>query len=73
MQDEDFTWFIENYNELFEKYGVSYLAIRNKTVLGSYHNFKNAIDETKKDFPLGQFIVQYCNGEESGYTNYVTS
>lgn len=73
MQDEDFKWFVENYCDLYSKYGVSYLVISNKEVIGSYKKFKYAVDEAKRTLPIGQFIVQFCNGKESGYTNYVTS
>lgn len=73
MQNSDFIWFVDHYTELCEKYGVCYLSISNKTVLGCYQNLRDAIDETSKTVPLGQFIVQLCNGDESGYTNYVAS
>lgn len=71
MQDEDFKWFIENYSNLYGKYGTSYLVISNKKIIGSYQNPNDAISNTIKNIPYGQFIVQLCNGEESGYTNYV--
>lgn len=32
---------------------------------------KQAIAE--KNGPIGSFIVQYCNGNETGYTNYIAS
>lgn len=71
MQDEDFKWFVENYNDLFNKYGVSYLVISDKKVINSYNEFKHAVDAAKSSLPVGKFIVQFCNGDESGYTNYV--
>ena len=70
MQDEDFKWFIENYDELFKKYGCCYLDIKYKAVLGAYDSPKDAISEVSKEHPVGSFIVQLCNGDESGYTNY---
>lgn len=73
MRDEDFGWFVENYAKLYEEYGVSYLVIRGKKVIGAYQTPKEAIDETTKSFSMGDFIVQFCNGEESGYTNYIAS
>lgn len=73
MQNDDFIWFVDHYEELYEKYGVCYLVISNETVLGCYQNPKDAISETIKTVPLGRFIVQLCNGDESGYTNYIAS
>lgn len=70
MQADDFKWFIENYDDLFKKYGKCYLAIKDKKVLGSYDSPKTAISEVSKKYPMGSFIVQLCNGNESGYTNY---
>lgn len=73
MQTDDFEWFVENYDALYKQYGACFLAISNKKVLGTYDRPRKAIEETSKTVPLGQFIVQFCNGEESGYTNYIAS
>lgn len=73
MQMEDFNWFVEHYDELYKQYGACFLAISNKKVLGSYKRPRQAIEETSKTVPLGQFIVQFCNGDDSGYTNYIAS
>ena len=70
MQADDFKWFVEHYDELFEKYGMSYLAIKDRSVLGSFDSPKAAISAVSKEYPLGSFIIQLCNGNESGYTNY---
>lgn len=73
MQADDFKWFVENYDELFKQYGKCYLAIKDKKVLGTYDSPRLAISETSKEHTLGSFIVQLCNGDESGYTNYISS
>lgn len=69
----DFSYFIENYQKLYEQYGHKYIVIQNQTVLGSYDTEIEAIKKTSEVYPLGTFIVQECNGDESGYTNYVSS
>lgn len=71
MQDKDFKWFILNYADLFKRYGKKYLAIKNAEVLGAYDNIREAMDNTNE--PPGTFIIQLCNGDESGYTNYIAS
>ena len=73
QQDIDFEWFVENYDDLFARYGNKFLAIKNKTVLGAYDSYISGINETSKSEPMGTFIVQQCNGDESGYTNYISS
>lgn len=73
MQLNDFNWFIENYSEIFRKYGNCYVAIKNKCILNTYDSFGVAVTETSKTEQMGSFIVQLCNGDESGYTNYIAS
>ncbi len=69
----DFDYFVNHYQELFDKYGHKFIAIKNNTILGSYDTELDAINEVSKKYPLGTFIVQECNGNESGYTNYISS
>lgn len=64
----DFHWFLENYDNLYKQYGHKFFAIRNKTILGIYDGMREALDETSKQYPLGTFVVQECNGDESAYT-----
>ena len=45
----DFKYFVSIYQDLYNKYGESFLALKNKYILGAY-------------------IIQECNGDESGYT-----
>lgn len=73
MQDKDFEWFLNNYNKIFEKYGHTFVVIKNCRILGTYSNVSDALNETLRSEKLGTFIVQECNGDESGYTNYVAS
>ena len=73
MQDKDYKWFIENYDDIFKKYGLSYVAIKDTTILGAFNTYAEAVRETAKKYPLGSFIVQLCNGDSSGYTGYIAS
>lgn len=71
--NEDFKWFTENLDVLYGKYGDSYIAIKNKTVLGSYETLIDGVNETKKTEELGTFIVQKCGNSSECYTTKVTS
>lgn len=73
MQDNDYGWFIENYREIYRKYGKSYVVIKNKTVLGSYSTYAEGLSATVVTEKIGSFIVQKCTGDETGYTNYILS
>lgn len=73
MQDTDYRWFVDNYQDLFHEYGENYLAIKDKRVIGAYSSFGEAVRKTAEKEPLGSFIVQLCNGNESAYTNYIAS
>ena len=73
MQEADFNWFVEHCSALYEEYGRAYLAIKNKTVLGSYPTYAEGVRETLKAEEIGTFIVQLCGKDESAYTNYISS
>lgn len=73
LQHSDYEWFLDNYDDLFKTYGDSYLAIKNKQVIGKYKSFAEGVRETQKSEPLGSFIVQFCNGNKTGFTNRITS
>lgn len=67
----DFNWFLNNYDELFKKYGHKFLVIKDKCVIGVYDDFRQAVDGT--DETPGTFIIQECNGDSSAYTNSIAS
>lgn len=73
IQDLDFQWFLSNYDKLYREYGDKYLAIKNQEVIGVYNSYIDGVNETKKTEELGSFIIQHCNGDESGYSNFISS
>ena len=73
MQDTDYQWFLSNCNELFKQFGSTYLAIKNKTVLGNYKTYAEGVLATSKQEEIGTFIIQKCGIDESAYTNYISS
>ena len=73
MVQNDYQWFKENYQMLFEKYGTCFLVIKEKSVIGSFDSYHDAVESTRETEPLGSFIVQYCNGDKSAYTNCIAS
>lgn len=70
---DDFKYFVDNYNDIFDKYGHKFVVIKSKEILGVYDTETEALNVTSNTYPVGTFIVQECNGKESGYTNYISS
>lgn len=69
----DFNFFLNHYNEFYKKYGHCWIAIRHNEILGIYKSIQEAIDILSNQYELGEYIVQECNGNETGYTNYISS
>ncbi len=69
----DFTWFVKHYDEFYKQYGVSHIAIRHQEILGVFDTDTEGIDSLAEIYPLGTYSLQYCNGDESGYTGYIYS
>jgi len=63
--DENYEWFLQQYDSLRREYGNAFLAIKNQRVLSAYLSYSEAVHETAKTEQLGTFIVQECraNGE----------
>lgn len=73
MQEADYKWFLENYNELYKEFGDVFLVIKEKKVIGTYNSYADGVLSTMKNEPIGTFIVQRCGKDESAYTNYISS
>ncbi len=72
-RNNDFEFFLKNYDDFYNKYGYCYVAIRFEEILGIYKSMQEAINILSNQYELGEYIVQECNGDESGYTNYISS
>lgn len=59
-QFSDYKWFTDNYASLCAKYGNSFVAVKNKTILGVYPSFAVGVKETIKHESAGSFIIQQC-------------
>lgn len=63
----DFFYFIDNYQDLYKKYGHKFLAIKDESVLGHYDTVLDAILDLSPNYDLGSYIIQECTGDESAY------
>lgn len=46
----------------------SFIALKNKKILGAFKTVNEAIQALSDKYKLGTYIIQECNGDESGYT-----
>lgn len=70
---EDYKWFLDNYGDLYNQYGETFLAIKNKTVIGIYRTYAEGVKNTSRTEDIGTFIIQKCGKDDSSYTNYIAS
>lgn len=69
MQKEDFKWFVDNHDMLFDKYPNKYLVIRNKEVLMTENTLHKALNKAlESGMEYGTFIIQLCSEGDSAYT-----
>lgn len=72
-QLSDYRWFVGEMPSLYREYGDSYLAIKDKVVIGAYPSFGEAVDGAARELGDDPFIVQRCGVDESAYTANVAS
>jgi len=58
MQEQDFDYFLENMDSLYRTYGQKFAAVKNRSILGTYDTFDEALETTLKTEELGTFLVQ---------------
>ena len=66
--EQEFDFFLQHKEELFQKYPFKYIAIKDNKVIGSFNDLAEAINETKKTYDLGTFLVQFCDINVNAYT-----
>jgi len=66
MQDQDYEYFLQNMEDIYQEHGHKFVTIKNQNILGAYDNFDDALNKTLKTEELGTFLIQECfkNKEE---------
>ena len=64
----EFQFYINNQEELVEKYDGKFIVINGEEVLGDYDNEDTAIIETLKEHKPGTFMVHEVGPGEENYT-----
>jgi len=65
---EQFNWYLENQENLVERYNGKILVIKDKEIAGVYDSEDEALIEATKRFGLGNFIIQLCTPGNDAYT-----
>ena len=66
MQRADFNWFLNNYDNLYKKYGHKFLVIKDETVLGAYESYDrliSMIDDVANRFAVNE-NTESCSEED---------
>lgn len=56
---EEFEYYLDNKKKFHEKYEGKFIVLKNKQVIGVYEDRLIAINETRKMYELGTFLVQH--------------
>ena len=68
-QTDDFKYFVDNHDTLFNLYPNKHLVIQNGKVIIASDTFEDALNKAlEKGLELGTFIIQECTEGEEGYT-----
>ena len=64
----NFEWFLEHYDEIYSLCGECYVVIYKQKIIKIFSSMDTAYEWVKNNNLLGECNIQYCNGDESGYT-----
>lgn len=65
----NFQWFLDNYYQIYSLCGECYVAIKDKKIIQIFVDEHEACNWIIGNNLLGQVSIQYCNGDESGYSS----
>ncbi len=71
--EKTFQYYIDNLNELYEKYPKKYIVLKDCKVLGVYDNYESALKESLVNNKLGTFIIQFVDINPSSYTLFLNN
>lgn len=65
----NFEWFLQHYNEIYSLCGKCHVVIQDKRIIKIFSTKLEAYNWVVDNNLLGDVNIQYCNGDESGYTS----
>ncbi len=68
MLDKEFKYYLKHQEDLLPKYNGKYVMIVGNNVVGACGTISEAYYKGKREFGLGNFLVQLCTPGDSAYT-----
>ena len=72
-QMNDYQWFLDHLEVLYQEFGHRFLAIKDREVIGNYATYAEGVKKTAEKENLGSFIVQECTSNVEAFTGYIAS
>ena len=64
----EFEFYLEHQAEMVEKYDGRVIVLKNNQVIGDYDSYPEAVHTTRKEHPMGTFLVQRVSEGSKDYT-----
>jgi hypothetical protein len=68
MLDKEFRFYLNHQEDLLKAYNGKYIVIIGEEVVGQYDAENIAYFESRKKYPPGSFLIQFCSPGEEAYT-----
>lgn len=67
MLEKEFQYYRDHQKELAQKYNDKYIVIIGEEVVGVFASELEAYNNTKKNHPVGTFLIQLCTDDPNTY------
>lgn len=57
-QKMNYSWFMENLDDLYERFPEKWIVIKGQSVLAAYDQFREAFDWSLEELKIGTFLIQ---------------
>jgi len=65
---KEFEFYLKNQDNLVKQYAGRYIVIKDEKVIGDYKTTIEALEESKKKYEEGTFLIQLCVPGRDAYT-----
>jgi len=63
-QDKNWSWFMEHYEELAERFDGEFVAIYQQRVVDHDKNLRSLMKRIRKKYPLSRVLVEFVSKEK---------
>jgi hypothetical protein len=63
-QDKNWSWFMEHYEELVERFDGEFVAIYQQKVVDHDKNLRSLMKRIRKKYPLSRVLVEFVSKEK---------